>query len=283
MRFGFILPSSEPRVCAELAALAEASGWDGVFIPDCIAIETPTVPPQPAFDPWVALAAMAAATRRVRLGTMLTAVPRRRPWKLAREVMTLDHLSGGRAILAAGLGAAADDGGFYKVGEAMDLKTRAERLDEGLALLDALWRGEPVTVRGEYLTALDVTMLPRPVQRPRIPIWIGGRWPNKAPFRRAARWDGVMPTHRDYGLGETMPPDELRAALRYTREQRSTNGPFDVALEGWTDGAAPDRGAGHVAPYLDAGLTWWIEALGWWRGSPADAMTRIRQGPPPLT
>jgi alkanesulfonate monooxygenase SsuD/methylene tetrahydromethanopterin reductase-like flavin-dependent oxidoreductase (luciferase family) len=129
---------------------------------------------------------------------------------------------------------------------------------------------------------VDVTMRPRPVQQPRIPVWIGGRWPNRAPFRRAARWDGVMPTHRDYGLGETMPPDELRAVLRYTSEQRSTAGPFDVALEGRTDGAARDRGARHVAPYLNAGLTWWIEALGWWRGTPADALTRVRQGPPAL-
>src|SRR5436309_7472646 len=150
MRVGFILPTGEPRVCAELAALAEKTAWDGVFIPDCIAIETPAVPPQEAFDPWVTLAAMAAATRRVRLGTMLTAVPRRRPWKLAREVMTLDHLSGGRAILAAGIGAAADDAGFYKVGEAMDVKTRAELLDEGLTLLDALWRGQPVTFHGRH-------------------------------------------------------------------------------------------------------------------------------------
>jgi alkanesulfonate monooxygenase SsuD/methylene tetrahydromethanopterin reductase-like flavin-dependent oxidoreductase (luciferase family) len=140
-----------------------------------------------------------------------------------------------------------------------------------------------VTMHGEYLTAVDVTMRPRPVQQPRIPVWTGGRWPNRAPFRRAARWDGVMPTHRDYGLGETMPPDELRAVLRYTREQRSTAGPFDVALEGRTDGTAPDRGARHVAPYLNAGLTWWIEALGWWRGAPADAMTRVRHGPPALT
>src|SRR5215510_9849005 len=125
MRFGFILPTSEPKVCVELAALAEQTGWDAMFIPDCIAIETPTIPPLEAFDPWVTLAAMAAATRRVRLGTMLTAVPRRRPWKLAREVMTLDHLSGGRAILGVGLGAAEDDGGFHKVGEVMDLKVRA--------------------------------------------------------------------------------------------------------------------------------------------------------------
>ena len=135
-------------------------------------------------------------------------------------------------------------------------------------------------MRGEYLTAADVRMLPRPVQRPRIPIWCGGRWPARAPFRRAARWDGVMPTHAGYGLGQTMPPDELRAVVHYVSEHRTSDGPFDVVLEGCTDGAAPGRGADQVAPYLAAGLTWWIEALGWWRGSPQDALTRIRQGPP---
>ena len=92
-----------------------------------------------------------------------------------------------------------------------------------------------------------------------------------------------MPTHVSYGLGETMPPEELRAAIQYTREHRTAGGPFDVALEGRTDGAAPDRGAKHVTPYVAAGLTWRIEALGWWRGSPLDAMTRVRQGPPALT
>src|SRR5690349_1596494 len=142
---------------------------------------------------------------------------------------------------------------------------------------------EPVTMRGEYLTAADVRMLPRPVQRPRIPIWCGGRWPGKAPFRRAARWDGVMPTHAGYGLGETMPPGELRAVVQYTRQHRTGDGPFDVILEGRTDGAAPGGGAGQVVPYLEAGLTWWVEALGWWRGGPQDAMNRVRQGPPALT
>ena len=140
-----------------------------------------------------------------------------------------------------------------------------------------------MTVRGEYLTAVDVRMLPRPVQRPRIPVWCGGRWPAKAPFRRAARWDGVMPTHAGYGLGQTMPPEELRAVVQYTRQHRTGDGPFDVVLEGRTDGAAPGRGAAQVAPYLQAGLTWWIEALGWWRGSLQDAMNRVRQGPPALT
>ena len=123
-------------------------------------------------------------------------------------------------------------------------------------------------------------MLPRPVQRPRIPIWCGGRWPNKAPFRRAARWDGVMPTHVRYGLGETMPPEDLRDVVQFTQQHRTAAGPFDVALEGRTDGATPDRGAQHLAPYVQAGLTWWIEALGWWRGTPAEAMARVRQGPP---
>ncbi len=132
-----------------------------------------------------------------------------------------------------------------------------------------------MTARGAYLTAVDVQMLPRPVQRPRIPVWCGGRWPAKAPFRRAARWDGVMPTHAGYGLGQTMPPDELRAAVRYTREHRTADGPFDVILEGRTDGAAPGRGAGQVAPYVEAGLTWWVEALGWWRGGPIQPSGRI--------
>ena len=157
---------------------------------------------------------------------------------------------------------------------------RAARLDESLHLLDAFWTGQPVTFHGEYLTAAGVTMLPRPVQRPRIPVWCGGRWPNRRPFRRAARWDGVMPIHTGYGLGETMPPAELRAILAYTQEHRQEAGPFDVALEGRTDGSAADRGGQLVAPYVRAGLTWWIEALGWWRGTPAEAMTRVRQGPP---
>jgi alkanesulfonate monooxygenase SsuD/methylene tetrahydromethanopterin reductase-like flavin-dependent oxidoreductase (luciferase family) len=271
-------PFGDPVLLVELAVAAQQHGWDGFFVWDHQLWHDPA---WPVADPVVTISAIAARTSRIRIGILVNVLARRRVGKVARESVTLDELSGGRLVFGAGLGARAEE--FTAFGESGDAKERGARLDESLDLLDDLWRGEPVTMRGEYLTALDVTMLPRPVQRPRIPIWIGGRWPNKAPFRRAARWDGVMPTHRDYGLGETMPPDELRAVLRYTREQRSSDSPFDVALEGLTDGAAPDRGARHVAPYLDAGLTWWIEALGWWRGSPADAMTRIRQGPPPLT
>src|SRR5580692_8444584 len=223
----------DPSVLVELAVAAEEHGWDGFFVWDHLLYWDPE---WAVADPVVVIAAVAARTARVRLGILVNVLARRRVGKVARESVTLDQLSGGRLVCGAGLVAYA--GEFTAFGESGDARERAARLDESLHLLDALWHGEPVTVHGEYLTAEDVMMRPRPVQQPRIPVWVGGRWPNKAPFRRAARWDGVMPTHRDYGLGETMPPDELRAALRYTREQRSSPGPFDVAMEGRTDGGA---------------------------------------------
>jgi len=251
-------PFGDPALLVELAVAAEEHGWDGFFVWDH---QLWPDPEWAAADPVVVLSAIAARTARVRIGILVNVLARRRVGKVARESVTLDRLSGGRLVFGAGLGSYA--GEFTAFGESGEARERAARLDESLTLLDALWRGEPVTMHGEYLTARDVTMRPGPVQQPRIPVWVGGRWPNKAPFRRAARWDGVMPTHRDYGLGETMPPDELRAVLRYTLGQRSDGGPFDVALEGRTDGATPDRGARQVARYVDAGLTWWIEALGW--------------------
>jgi alkanesulfonate monooxygenase SsuD/methylene tetrahydromethanopterin reductase-like flavin-dependent oxidoreductase (luciferase family) len=265
----------DPLLLVELAEAAEEHGWDGFFLWDHQLWHDPG---WEVADPVVVIAAVAARTTRIKFGIMVNVLARRRVGKVARESVTLDALSAGRLIFGAGLGSRSAE--FTAFGEDGDAKVRAERLDESLTLLDALWSGRPVTFGGEYLTAEDVTMLPRPVQQPRIPIWCAGRWPNKAPFRRAARWDGVMPTHVRYGLGETMPPEELRAAVRFTREQRTATTTFDVALEGRTDGARPDRGAGHLAPYVRAGLTWWIEALGWWRGTPADALARVRQGPP---
>jgi alkanesulfonate monooxygenase SsuD/methylene tetrahydromethanopterin reductase-like flavin-dependent oxidoreductase (luciferase family) len=265
----------DPRMLVELAVAAEEAGWDGFFLWDHLLGREPG---GHVADPTVVISAVAARTERIRIAIMVNVLARRRAAKVACEAVTLDVLSGGRLIVGAGLGSLAAE--FTAFGESADPRVRAARLDESLHLLDAFWTGQPVTFHGEYLTATDVTMLPRPVQRPRIPVWCGGRWPNQRPFRRAARWDGVMPTHAGYGLGETMPPDELRAVIRYTREHRTADGPFDVALEGRTDGSAADRGGQLVTAYVRAGLTWWIEALGWWRGTPADAMNRIRQGPP---
>src|SRR5262249_43991646 len=119
-------------------------------------------------------------------------------------------------------------------------------------------------------------------QQPRIPVWCGGRWPNKAPFRRAARWGGGMPTHADYGLGHTMPPPDPRAVIGDTPQPPGARRAVHVVVGGRAARAARDRGGRHVAPYAEAGLTWWIEALGWWRGSPQDALARVRQGPPVL-
>jgi alkanesulfonate monooxygenase SsuD/methylene tetrahydromethanopterin reductase-like flavin-dependent oxidoreductase (luciferase family) len=157
MKYGFIIPNDDIHTAPDLAAEAEAAGWDGVFIPDCIAIDTENGPPGPWYDPWIVLAAMAVRTKRVRLGTMLTPLSRRRPWKLARETVTLDHLSKGRLILPVGLGAAKDDAGFYKVGEEMDLKVRAKLLDESLAILTGLWSGQPFTYHGEHYHVQDTT------------------------------------------------------------------------------------------------------------------------------
>lgn len=270
-------PFGDPSLLVTLAVAAEEHGWDGFFVWDHQLWRDPQ---WAVADPVVVISAVAARTARVRIGILINVLARRRAGKVAREAVTLDLLSQGRLVFGAGLGSWVEE--FTAFGEPGDAKQRAARLDESLDLVDALWRGEPVTFHGAHLQATDVTMLPRPVQRPRIPVWCGGRWPNKAPFRRAARWDGVMPTHAGYGLGETMPPEELRAVVQYTRRHRTGDGPFDVILEGRTDGAAPGRGAGQVAPYLEAGLTWWIEALGWWRGTPEDALARVRQGPPVL-
>ena len=187
MRYGFIIPRGDPRAVAELALEAEEADWDGAFYWDGInAGEMET------YDPWVVMAAMAMRTERVRIGAMLTPPARRRPWKLARETATLDHLSGGRLVLPVGLGAV-DDGGFGKVGEPTDRRVRARLLDESLEILTGLWSGEPFSYEGEHYKLGEMTFLPRPVQSLRIPIWVVGAWPSEksmrasAPLRRAPR------------------------------------------------------------------------------------------------
>ena len=168
MRYGIVIPGGEPSEQCEMAQAAEAAGWDGVFVPDGIAIQDFSGNPMALFDPWVMLAAIAAKTERIRMGPLIAAVPRRRPWKLARETGTLDHLSSGRLILAAGLGAASDDGGFSKVGELTDLKTRAELMDECFAIVDGLWTGKPFSFAGKHYRVEEMRMVPALVQKLRI-------------------------------------------------------------------------------------------------------------------
>lgn len=274
-----MLPGGDPLTCAALAAEAEGAGWDGVFVPDCISIETDAVPPSPAYDPWVTLAAMAMRTRSIRLGTLITPLPRRRPWKLAQESVTLDHLSGGRLTLAVGLGAAADDAGFYKVGEALDLRTRAELLDEGLQVLTGLWSGQPLTFQGVHYQVQGMTLLPRPVQSPHIPLWVVGVWPRPRSLARALQWDGLVLQMAAGNAGRPTPSD-VTAARAYVAAHRPGDTPYDVVVEGETPAGDVGEAVATVRAYAEAGATWWIESR-WTSPEPLTAARdRIRIGPP---
>lgn len=264
---------ADPRLLVELAGEAEAAGWDGVFVWDHIAREED--PSIPATDPWIAMAGMAVATQRVRLGIMVTPLARRRPWKVAREAVALDALSGGRFTLGVGLGGGAQ-AEFAAFGEPADPRVRSELLDEGLAVLDGLWSGEPFSFEGEHYRVSGAEFTPRAVQQPRVPVWVAGRWPNRRPFRRAARWDGVFPVFEGVGAGEMPTAERLAEAVSYTRAHRTRDGAFDVALECVSTSAD----GSPAEAYARAGLTWWVEALGWFRGPLEACRERVRQGPP---
>ena len=277
MRYGFIVPKGDPRTVADLAREAEESGWDGVFYWDGI-----WVGEMETYDPWVVMAAMAMSTERVRLGAILTPPARRRPWKLARETATLDHLSGGRLVLPVGLGAV-DDGGFGKVGEPTDRKTRAELLDESLEILTGLWSGEPFSYEGEHYRLEEMTFRPPPVQRPRIPIWVVGAWPSKKSMNRTLRYDGLLA----YTTRGEVAPEDVRAMKAYVEEHRVgmdlEAAPFDIVWEGQTPGDDLGRAASMVWPFAEAGATWWIESPWLPPNEPEDLRRRIRQGPPRAT
>ena len=233
MRYGISLPNfgeySDPRLLAELAHEAEAAGWEGFFLWDHIVWPWHAT----VADPWVALAAVAMRTERLLLGTMVTPLPRRHPWKLARETVTLDHLSGGRLLLGVGLGGFPQEE-FAAFGETGDDKVRAAKLDEGLEVLTGLWSGAPFSYHGTQYQVHNVHFTPPPVQQPRIPIWVAGTWPIKAPFRRAARWDGVVPTSRD--VERLLTPTEIHDLIAYIKAQRVTPTAFDVVHGGQTPG-----------------------------------------------
>jgi len=228
-----------------------------------------------AYDPWVVMAAMAMRTERVRIGAMLTPPARRRPWKLARETVALDHLSNGRLVLPVGLGAV-DDGGFSKVGEPTDRRVRARLLDESLEILTGLWSGEPFSYEGEHYRLEEMTFLPRPVQSPRVPIWVVGAWPSERSMRRALRYDGILA----YTTRGEVTPEDIRAIKGYVEKNRGTDGPFEIVWEGETPGDDADRTAEIVRPFAEAGITWWIESPWSPPNEPADLRARIRQGPP---
>jgi probable F420-dependent oxidoreductase len=284
MRFAINVPNfgeyGNPRLLASLAREAELAGWDGFFVWDHLQFFDPLAP-VPVADPWIALAAVATATERIRLGPMVTPLARRHPWQVAREAATLDHLSNGRLILGVGLGGL-PEAEFDAFGEVSDARVRAQKLDEGLAILAGLWTGEPFSFAGEHYRVAETRFQPNPVQSPRIPIWVGGSWPNKAPMRRAARWDGAFPASSENSGMAMLSPDEVRDIATYVAAHRQDDGPFDLVIGGETPGDDPSQAASVIAPYADAGVTWWQEMVHGFRGPLAAMRARIQQGPPPV-
>ena len=246
---------------ADLAVAAEESGWDGVFVWDHIG----RTGQPPMVDPWIALAAIAAVTERVRIGPMVTPLARRRPWKVAREVTTLDHLSGGRMVLGVGLGVHPVE--FDALGEESDPRTRAAMLEESLELLQAFWAGQPVSFAGQHYTVDGVVQQPTPLQD-HVPIWVAGVWPNRKPMQRAARFDGAFPI-TDGG----MTSQDFRDVAAFVAEHREDPTPLEMVHEG-TSAAGEDLSA-----HADAGVTWWLERCRPEDRSPQETWDRVLAGP----
>ena len=287
MQYGVTLPNVgvDARMLADLAHNAEVAGWDGVFVWDSVHSETSGLKGRPVCDPWVALTAMAMCTERVRIGPMVTPPTRRRPWKLARETVSLDQLSHGRFVLPLGLGWVGD-GAFSKVSEELDRKKRAKMLDESLDILTGLWSGQPFSYDGEHYHIQEMTFLPPPVQSPRIPIWVVGAWPRKKSMQRVLRYDGVIPAKmNDDGSFAEMIPADIQEMRAYINEHRIETTPFDIVMEGETPGEDHEKAASIVQPFVEAGVTWWLEAV--WgtpetQGGVEGMRARIKQGPPHL-
>jgi hypothetical protein len=279
MRYGCVLPGGSATEQLELAVLADQAGWDGVFVWEAAY----------GVDAWTLLAAMAQRTGRVRLGTMLTPLPWRRPWKVASQVVTLDQLSGGRAILAVGLGAV--DTALGTTGEVTERRLRAEMLDEGIDLIAGLWAGDLRFSGRQYTVDLtardDLATVARPVQQPRIPIWVVGAWPRPQSMRRVLRCDGLLPVCMDAsGFRETT-LDDIRAMRRWLDEHGGTRPGFDIVMEGETPPDHPDQAAATVAPWAEAGCTWWLETRWQMPHHTPERLAQVRErlaaGPPRLT
>jgi probable F420-dependent oxidoreductase len=254
---------SDPRLSLRVAQAAEAGGWDGIFVWDHLAFTWGA----PAADPWTVLAAIAATTERLRLGTAVTPLARRRPQVLANQVATLDVLSSGRVILGAGLGGSPSE--FGKFGEPVDAGVRAAMLDEGLDVVRRLWSGERVDHRGEHYTVEGVTLAPTPVQG-LLPVWIGGN--RAASRRRAARWQGWIPDS-SHPPGTGTSPEDVRRGLTEIRGLRGAGREnFDVAVLGQRDVSVP-------AAFEQAGATWWLENVHDGRGTPEEMLALVAAGP----
>lgn len=264
MKYGLDMASAGPagdaQTMSELAHIAEESGWDGIFLEDYIVWQNH--PEVPTYDPWVTLAAMVIRTQRLRLGTMVTPITRRRPWKLAQELVTLDHLSNGRMILGVGLGDSGESANmvssFANFNEILDPRQRARMLDEGLEIITRLWSGEPFSFDGEFYKLRDVQILPKPIQQPRIPIWVGGGYPNRGPVERALRWDGSCLYKQQ---GHWLQPEDVRSLRTRLIAERGTADGYEITVGGdvrWED---ESKQRAYLESIAAEGVTWWHEYI----------------------
>jgi alkanesulfonate monooxygenase SsuD/methylene tetrahydromethanopterin reductase-like flavin-dependent oxidoreductase (luciferase family) len=276
VRFAIFLPPfaefAEPRRVVELSRQVEEAGWDGLFFWDHML----AFPGMAVADPWVVMAAVAAVTERIRLGALVTPLPRRRPWVLSRQMATLDRLSEGRLIGGIGLG---DDGWteFSSFGEAVEPVLRGEMLDEALEVLQQFLRGEPVSFHGRHYTIDSPALLPVPVQNP-LPLWGAVRWPNRRPLARIAKLQGCFPIFHTPGALPPPDPTDIRA-LRAALLERGATANIDIAvrctLSTEDRASVPDT----VAALEASGVTWILEAIA--PGTaPGDVVRIVEQGPP---
>ena len=283
MKYGINIPNfgwfGEIDTLVEIAVEAEEAGWHGFFLWDHMLVFKQDDMVLPFVDPWVALAAIACNTKKMTLGPLITPIPRRRPWKVAREALSLDHLSKGRLVLGVGIGAPPDVE-FDYFDEVSDVKQRAEMLDEGLDIITGLWSGVPFSFNGTYYKLEEMTFLPKPKQEPRIPIWVGGGIPFKAPFKRAARYDGVAPVHSKWP--EPVTPELLEESLTVVRSVRGDLNDYDVVICGQTTGSDSTKDNEIVESWFQAGATWFQEDINGMRADIGELRERIRAGPPKL-
>lgn len=270
MKYGFVVPMGDWRKIGQFASEAEEAGWDGIFVAHCVW----------GADAWISLTVAAMHTKRIRLGTMLTPISCTKPWQLASEIATLDSYSNGRVILTIGMGA--PDTGFAGYGEATDLRTRAELVDESLDIIEKLQMGETFVYQGKHyqldLTEYEGWMPPVPTQSP-LPIWAVGAWPRPKSMNRVLRCNGIVPAvkHKDE-TGRPATLEDVKEIKAWIQAQMTTDESFDIVIEGETPEDDSAKTHAIYDSWSEAGATWWIESM-WGTQSAGAWWHRMRQGP----
>ena len=265
---------SNPELVVEFAIEAEKAGWDGFFLIDHIYFSRENI--SSIAETWVLLSAIAARTEKIKIGTCVSPLPRYHPWQFAKMAATLDILSKGRLILGLGLGGPEVE--YETFGQKYDLKILAEKMDECLDIIQGLWTGELFSYKGKHYQIDDACLLPKPLQNPRIPLILGGSWPFKKPFIRAAKYDGVLPIHRNFP--QDLNPNELKEILDTVKQNRINDDPFEVMMFG-SGFFVPDKRLEIMKPYIDLGITWWLEHVNTLMQPSVEKMKDlVKKGPP---